>query len=1349
MLVMKALKIIVFLCKSELNNENRYYQVRAALKHSARIPGKVEASLLPLESAADGELVAPAYVENDVVISKTFQILYRNEEVSVNDVALFRVHLLVDATRVEEWLDRADIQLVLDLWFSDQEYCAEDNLSSLQLQSVSSRTLRLNFVTRKGLHHHVPVLYDYFHLAVIAVTIHGTLLAVHAPYIRHFCIEEELLETAASDIAQLCAENVLLWSQFNELLPLDPFVTEALARDHHVQRVKRFCEGFFFTEHHRQMAIACYDPSVVNHPEIAATVRSHQYFSLLPPLPVECVELDGDALTLPIVFEDRYHEPKSHARATKSLHCDTSSSSSDLIITIEEMLSSPKRRKPPAPPPPPQPSCRASSPPSLSKPESCEDGHSSGSSGDRSAKKRRSRLGSKTTQFIRNIKPENFRRPSSYPCAADRVVLLGYRKIEGAGGSGGGADVSVGRDAVAAATDLQRSLSSLSLPSLYVGELSQSPSSGSLPDLLDRAGPARKPRGDDDGGGAPQRPASEKLAQGRMRRSDRGLPLGEAWGGRAGVGLPDRARPIPPVRRRKKRVPARPALPFSDCGRHDDEYAGSDGGGRHDDGYDVEEVFLSNGNGGRDDTGCGRRDDGCDVQEAAIDGRRGRHDDVAELLEQFCVSIEISDDPEDASIVTATRICDSDSSGRRRNSDNIRPDRAAFGDDAVTTRDSRTGDSSDNTMDGDSACDSGALDGGDSWDTPTGRRGDAARTHGSCVTVTNGRTIISIGDEDKEDGVTVTTMTARDGTASDSLPGDGSLDDDVRDDSASPERTVRSDSIETDRDSGGERSGGESVASAAARRDVEWKRKSLDSGVASIENVSAPPGGDAPKLQRRGSYRAGVENAIAMDMPRQRVTRHPAGGAASCQRDRSQPAGGAVRRQRVTRRPAGGAASCQRDRSQPAGGAAAAVNGGTELARQVAPRAVNGTDAGADVQQGAPHVERSRVRRRERGRIRPSKETWIDTPDDLVERYVEYTKSSRRETIIDEPARSQPTIACANQPDVVAQAAPPVTCQPSPSSSPFRGQEEETKKLSRVVHSNVVSFVSAREALKHELKFRGHFYSDFASKVPRTPYFSGSAESSPSEGVHLVVCVHGLDGECCSPWRPSDTFSDFEQMSNNLLEEILYHMEVLPFPPTRISFVGHSLGNIIIPRRVLGQRRFEPLLGKLHTYLSLSGPHLAPSTTTGGLVNAGMWFMQKWKKSGSLLQLAMKDANDLRETFLYQLSRKRGLSSFRHVLLVASAQDRYVPFHSARIELCKAAVKDSSMQGCAYREMVNNLLRPVMDDAGGVALLRYDVHHALPNTANSLIGRAAHIAVLDSEIFIEKLLLVSALKYFK
>lgn len=62
--------------------------------------------------------------------------------------------------------------------------------------------------------------------------------------------------------------------------------------------------------------------------------------------------------------------------------------------------------------------------------------------------------------------------------------------------------------------------------------------------------------------------------------------------------------------------------------------------------------------------------------------------------------------------------------------------------------------------------------------------------------------------------------------------------------------------------------------------------------------------------------------------------------------------------------------------------------------------------------------------------------------------------------------------------------------------------------------------------------------------------------------------------------------------------------------------------------------------------------------------------------------------------------------------------------------------------------MIENLLQPLMK-APQCRVIRHNVFHALPNTANTLIGRAAHIAVLDSELFLEKFLLVAGLDYFK
>ncbi|MGH0171775.1 UNVERIFIED_CONTAM: hypothetical protein FKN15_076487 [Acipenser sinensis] len=278
--------------------------------------------------------------------------------------------------------------------------------------------------------------------------------------------------------------------------------------------------------------------------------------------------------------------------------------------------------------------------------------------------------------------------------------------------------------------------------------------------------------------------------------------------------------------------------------------------------------------------------------------------------------------------------------------------------------------------------------------------------------------------------------------------------------------------------------------------------------------------------------------------------------------------------------------------------------------------------------------------------------------------------------------------------------------------------------------SQMMAFVEAKEDLKL-LKLPGFVYSDVPDLASNIPYFSMEEDESSEEGIHLIVCVHGLDGNSAdlrlvktylelglpgaridflmSERNQNDTFSDFDSMTDRLLDEIILHIQIYSLTISKISFIGHSLGNLII-RSVVARPRFKCYLNKLHTFLSLSGPHLGTLYNSSALVNTGLQF-------------------------------------FKNVVLVGSLQDRYVPYHSARIEMCKTALKDKQ-SGPVYAEMTENLLLPVLQNKE-CNLVRYDVIHALPNTANSLIGRAAHIAVLDSEIFLEKFFLVAGLKYFQ
>ncbi|KAL1502370.1 hypothetical protein ABEB36_007518 [Hypothenemus hampei] len=331
--------------------------------------------------------------------------------------------------------------------------------------------------------------------------------------------------------------------------------------------------------------------------------------------------------------------------------------------------------------------------------------------------------------------------------------------------------------------------------------------------------------------------------------------------------------------------------------------------------------------------------------------------------------------------------------------------------------------------------------------------------------------------------------------------------------------------------------------------------------------------------------------------------------------------------------------------------------------------------------------------------------------------------------------------------------------------------EPEDLKLNKGNSESLKAFLKAKEKFKSQLNFQGILYSDVKNFPSQVPYFHIADEFrifSP-EGMHLVICVHGLDGCAAdlrmvktyleiglpgaylnflmSEWNQGDTFGDFNAMADRLVSEILQYLDTSSIRPTRISFVGHSLGNIII-RSALTRPQLKFILPRLHTFLSLSGPHLGTLYNSSGLVNMGMWFIQKWKKSGSLQQLCLKDAADLRHSFLYTLSQRSNLHHFKNILLCGSGQDRYVPLHSARIELCKESMKDTSEQGKIYRKMVHNIMQPIIAQKD-LKLLKYDIHHALPNTANAFIGRAAHIAVLDSEIFIEKFMAVVGIKYFR
>ena len=146
---------------------------------------------------------------------------------------------------------------------------------------------------------------------------------------------------------------------------------------------------------------------------------------------------------------------------------------------------------------------------------------------------------------------------------------------------------------------------------------------------------------------------------------------------------------------------------------------------------------------------------------------------------------------------------------------------------------------------------------------------------------------------------------------------------------------------------------------------------------------------------------------------------------------------------------------------------------------------------------------------------------------------------------------------------------------------------------------------------------------------------------------------------------------DIEDMGHNLANEITAHIDQ-NFDGlnqiSKISFIGHSLGGVIIRSSLMYLQDLKP---KLHTFMTLSSPHLGYIHGGSKLVSTGMWFLKRWKKSRCLQQLAMQDNNDLKSTVMYRLSEHEGLSWFKNILLLSSYQDSYAPFDSARIQVNK------------------------------------------------------------------------------
>jgi Putative serine esterase (DUF676)/Protein FAM135 len=257
------------------------------------------------------------------------------------------------------------------------------------------------------------------------------------------------------------------------------------------------------------------------------------------------------------------------------------------------------------------------------------------------------------------------------------------------------------------------------------------------------------------------------------------------------------------------------------------------------------------------------------------------------------------------------------------------------------------------------------------------------------------------------------------------------------------------------------------------------------------------------------------------------------------------------------------------------------------------------------------------------------------------------------------------------------------------------------------------------------------------------------------KGVHLIVLVHGFQGNhfdmrlmknnialihpealfLCSNSNEESTEGDINEMGVRLAQEVMsFITEWCPSRSLgRLSFIGHSMGGLII-RAALPY--LEAYSSKMHMYMSFSSPHLGYMYNSSKIIDAGMWFLKKWRKSKCLQQLSMSENSNLRQSFLYDLSTKKGFGWFKHITLVSSYQDQYAPYDSARIELSTKTGTDQE-RAEIYEEMTRNLLSGINVEA----LYRVDINFRIPEkNLDTLIGRAAHIQFLENQALMKMII---------
>lgn len=144
------------------------------------------------------------------------------------------------------------------------------------------------------------------------------------------------------------------------------------------------------------------------------------------------------------------------------------------------------------------------------------------------------------------------------------------------------------------------------------------------------------------------------------------------------------------------------------------------------------------------------------------------------------------------------------------------------------------------------------------------------------------------------------------------------------------------------------------------------------------------------------------------------------------------------------------------------------------------------------------------------------------------------------------------------------------------------------------------------------------------------------------------------------------TEGDIEEMGARLAEEVENYIKNYMDKKTVIlNFIGHSMGGVVA--RTAVKNLIKNYFDQFGFFCSLSSPHLGYLSGVDGMIKAGLWAILKFKPIRSLQQLKMDDTKNLKDSFIYKLSKTGNLRRFRRIILFSSFEDSYVSWHSARI----------------------------------------------------------------------------------